>query len=92
MLACTMHSTCMPTKTISLKLEAYERLKAARRTPDESFSQVVMRARWPDQTVTAGELLRRCRERRPLLSEEGLRLIEELDRTDAPPEDKWKGR
>lgn len=87
-----MHSTQMATKTISLKVEAYERLKAARRTPDESFSQVVMRARWPDQTVTGGELLRLCRERGPLLSEEGIRVIEELKRDDQPPEDKWKTR
>lgn len=87
-----MHSTQMATKTISLKVEAYERLRAARRTPDESFSQVVMRARWPDQTITACELLRLCRERGPLLSEEGIRIIQELKRDDLPPEDKWKTR
>lgn len=87
-----MHNTQMATKTISLKLEAYERLKAARRTPDESFTQVVLRAQWPDQTITGSELLMLCRERGPLLSEEGIRLIEELKRDDAPPEDKWKTR
>lgn len=87
-----MHSAHMATKTISLKVEAYERLRAARRVPDESFSQVVMRARWPDQTITGRELLRLCRERGPLLSEEGLRQVEELNRADAPPEDKWKTR
>lgn len=87
-----MHSAYMPTKTISLKLEAYERLKAARRTADESFSQVVMRARWPDHTITASELLRLCQERGPLLSEESLRVIEEANQADAPPEDKWKTR
>jgi predicted CopG family antitoxin len=82
----------MATKTISLKLEAYERLRAARLTPDESFSQVVMRAQWPDQTITGSELLRLCRERGPLLSEEGMRVVEELKRDDTPPEDKWKTR
>lgn len=79
----------MATKTISLKLEAYERLRAARRTPEESFSQVVLRAEWPDSPVRAGDFLAGCRKRGPLLSEEGLGRIEELDRNDRPPEDKW---
>ncbi|MCB1102272.1 MAG: hypothetical protein KDL10_07910, partial [Kiritimatiellae bacterium] len=33
----------MPTKTITLELDAYERLKAAKRSPRESFSEVVRR-------------------------------------------------
>jgi predicted nucleic acid-binding protein len=37
----------MAVKTVSLKTEAYERLKAARRYPGESFSEVILRARWP---------------------------------------------
>lgn len=32
-----MHFACMSTKTISVRLEAYERLKRARRYPGESF-------------------------------------------------------
>jgi predicted nucleic acid-binding protein len=57
------------TKTISLKREAYERLKAARRYPDESFSEVVLRANWPEDTLTACELLQLFRNGRPHLPE-----------------------
>ena len=84
-----MHIACMATKTISLKLEAWERLRRARRTPDESFSEVVMRAEWPEVGITAGEL-------RALYGKEGARLpaealarIEEAAAGDKPPEDKW---
>jgi len=90
--ACTMHSTCMATKTISLKLEAYEKLRAARRYPDESFSQVVLRARWPEETVTAAELLQLCGERAAHLTEDELDRIEKLKESDVPAEDKWQTR
>jgi len=76
------------TKTISLKLEAYERLRAAKRYPSESFSEVVMRATWPEDTVTARELARLGRTRRPLFSEEDLDRVAVLKRGDVPPENK----
>ena len=79
----------MSVKTISLKLEAYERLRAAKRYPNESFSEVVMRASWPEDTITAGELVLLCRSRRPLFSEEDLDRVTALKRIDAAPEDKW---
>ena len=85
-----MHNTHMATKTIPLKLEAYEKLRLARRYPGESFSEVVLRATWPEETVTAGELLRLCRERGALLSPEMLDRIERLKESDEPPDDKWK--
>lgn len=87
-----MHNAQVSVKTISLKVEAYERLRAARRYPNESFSEVVMRARWPEDTLTASELLRLRRTRRPLFSEEELDRVAALKRGDAPPEDKWSGR
>ncbi len=84
-----MHDAHMATKTISLKLEAYERLRRARLRPDESFSDVIMRARWPERGLTAGEL-------REAYGREGAHLTaEELDAVEAarsaapPPEDKW---
>ena len=67
----------MSVKTISLKLEAYERLRAARRYPTESFSGVVLRAGWPENTVTVRQLLNLRRTRGTLITDD------ELDRTDA---------
>jgi predicted CopG family antitoxin len=79
----------MAIKTVSLRMEAYERLRSARRYPGESFSQVVLRARWPEQTISGAELLQRTREHGPYLTEEQLALIEDADRRDRPPGDKW---
>lgn len=84
-----MHNACMSTKTISLRLEAYERLRRARRYPGESFSEVVLRAVWPGQTVTGAELLEIIRKHGPCFSETDLDRIEEAKRSDRPPEDKW---
>ena len=86
-----MHNACMSTKTISLKLEAYERLRAARRYPTESFSEVVLRATWPEDTITARELLALARARGARLAEAEFDAIG-ASKLDAPPEDKWDGR
>ncbi len=82
----------MATKTISLKMEAYERLKAAKRYPNESFSEVVMRATWAEMTVTAVEYVTLCRERGPTFGEVELDRIERVKREDQPPTDKWNER
>ena len=84
-----MHDPCMPTKTISLTLDAYERLRRAKEGPGESFSEVVMRASWDNLPVTAGEFLRLVRERGPSYGTEQLDYLDELKASDAPPEDKW---
>lgn len=47
-----MYISHMAIKTVSLKTEAYERLKTARRYPGESFSEVILRASWPEDTIT----------------------------------------
>lgn len=77
------------TKTISLRDEAYERLKRARLNPSESFSDVVMRAKWEGRPLTAGEYLRFVRERGPLYTMDELSAIEEAKSLDQPPTDKW---
>ena len=89
---CNMHNAQVSTKTISLKTEAYERLRAARRYPGESFSEVVLRATWPEDTITARQLLDIGRTRRVRFTDEELKRLEALDLADRPPEDKWAGR
>jgi hypothetical protein len=76
------------TKTITLKQEAYEKLRAARRYPTESFSEVVLRATWPEDTITAGQLLRLYKSG-PRLPKGAPDVIEALKRSDKPPVDKW---
>jgi hypothetical protein len=51
-----MHDRRMPTKTISLELDAYEWLKRAKKNEGESFSQVVRRLAQERPVMTAGEL------------------------------------
>jgi hypothetical protein len=82
----------MGIKTISLKREAYDRLRAARRYPTESFSEVVLRASWPEDTISSRELLAWYRANGPVLPDAALERIEELRRSDRPPVDKWASR
>lgn len=81
----------MATRTISLKEEAYRRLKAARRYAGESFSEVVLRATWPEDTITGRDLLDLHVSGRALFRGDELDRIEELKARDLPPEDKWAG-
>lgn len=84
-----MHIACMATKTISLKIEAWERLRRARLTPDESFSEVVLRAEWPERGMTARELRAVYDREGSLLSPEALDRVEEVTQKDESPRDKW---
>ena len=84
-----MHGVCMATKTISLRLDAYERLRRARRRPDESFTEVVLRAEWPDRGLTARELCATYESEGPLFDEAALDRIDEADAADRFPPDKW---
>jgi len=89
---CNVHIAAMGTKTISLKDEAYNRLRAARRYPDESFSEVVLRATWPEDTITGRGLLALLASGRFHLPADDVDRLEELKQRDEPPTDKWAGR
>ena len=79
---------CMATKTLSVDLEAYERLREARLHERESFSKVIKRAVWPSPAGTAADLLA-WREATPGVSEEVLDALDAAQEVDAPAPDKW---
>lgn len=78
----------MATKTISVDMEAYERLCRARRSPRESFSKVIKRATWERDEQTAASMLRSS-EALPLIDEDALAALDRGQREDNPPEDPW---
>ena len=80
---------CTASITISIDLEAYERLRRARQARDESFSMVIKRAVWPEPPRTAGALLNALASLPPL-EEDVLTRLEQAQREDLPPEDPWR--
>lgn len=87
-----MHDMCMATKTISIELDVYDKLKSAKQHPSESFSQVLRRARW-GESVLSGELLLNIIEEREkkhqLLDRSALNALDSAQKLDAPPQNKW---
>lgn len=83
----------MATKTISLEIDAYDKLKRAKRNPSESFSEVVRRAVFPGVASTAGDLLdlvsRWREEGRVLLAEAELDRLEDAQRNPRTSERHW---
>lgn len=78
---------CMATKTLSIDEEAYGLLSRAKRTPRESFSHVIKRAKWPDAHRTCSALLARVPSHVP---EEILDRLDAAQDLDLPAVDKWR--
>lgn len=78
----------MATKTITLELDAYEKLRAAKRGR-ESFSSVVRRVVIPGAPKSGLELVSLIRSRGPLFSESELDEMEKIADHDSHPANPW---
>jgi hypothetical protein len=83
-----MYIDRVATKTISIDLAAYERLRNARLRSDESFSQVIKRGRWDDTGSTAAALLEALAAS-PLPDKRVLSRLEKAQAADQAPDDPW---
>lgn len=78
----------MATKTISVDLEAYERLSRARLSPRDSFSRVIKRAKWEMPAKTCGDLLMSLATL-PTVGDEVLDRLERAQAEDKAPDHPW---
>lgn len=78
----------MATKTITLELDAYEKLRLAKRA-GESFTEVVRRAVWVDSPLTGAGLREHFRNGGCGVSETYLDAVEEAAARDPLPDDPW---
>jgi predicted CopG family antitoxin len=78
----------MSTKTISIDLEAYERLSRARLSPKDSFSRVIKRAKWEMPAKTCGDLLQSLAGM-PTAADEVLDRLERAQAEDEAPDHPW---
>jgi hypothetical protein len=74
----------MATKTITLELDAYEKLRSAKRG-GESFTEVVRRAVWMDAPATGESLLHYFRNGGSGISDKYLDAVEEASKHDPIP-------
>ena len=78
----------MPTKTITLELDAYEKLRMAKRGR-ESFTEVVRRATWINAPATGAELRNYYHQGASGISDEYLEAVEKAAANDPIPDDPW---
>lgn len=78
----------MATKTITLELDAYEKLRSSKQ-PGESFSAVVRRATFEQSPVTGATLREYFRSGGSAVSVSYLDAVEAAAKLDSPPEDPW---
>ncbi len=78
----------MPTKTITLELDAYEKLRLAKRA-GESFTEVVRRAVLVDAPLTGAALREYFQNGGSRVSEKYLDAVEEATKHDPIPDDPW---
>ena len=84
-----MHNNAVPTKTISIELDVYQKLVDQRQGPSERFSRVLRRARWDDRPKGRAVDILASLARLPNPSGEELAEWEAIEAQDRPADDKW---
>jgi Putative antitoxin len=78
----------MATKTITLEIDAYEKLRSAKK-PGESFSEVVRRVQFADHPLTGERLLAYFANGGSGVSDRYLDAVEKAAQHDPIPDDPW---
>lgn len=86
--ACFVYFSCTPTKTITLEIDAYEKLRAAKRG-GESFTEVVRRVVIPASAPTGKDIREHYRNGGGKVGDDYLDSVEKAAAHDPIPEDPW---